>query len=50
VAENTPLQMQAERDTEAQVRPHYQTGLGTIVEVAEAQRLLVQAETGRAIK
>lgn len=44
VAENTPIQLQAARDTEAQARARYQAGLSTIVEVADAQRLLVQAE------
>lgn len=45
VAQNTPIQLQASRDSEAQARARFQAGLGTIVDVAEAQRLLVQAET-----
>lgn len=44
VAENTPLQLGAARATEMQSRARYQAGLGTIVEVADAQRLLVEAE------
>jgi len=44
VAEATPVELQAARDTEMQERARYQTGLATIVEVAEAQTLLVQAE------
>ncbi len=45
VAQNTPIQLKASRDSEAQARARFQAGLGTIVDVAEAQRLLVQAET-----
>jgi outer membrane protein TolC len=45
VAENTPIELQAARDTESQARTRYQAGLATIVDVAEAQGLLVQAET-----
>ncbi len=45
VAQNTPIQLRASRDSEAQARARFQAGLGTIVDVAEAQRLLVQAET-----
>ncbi len=45
VAENTPVQLRAARDTDTQSRARYQAGLATIVEVADAQRLLVQAET-----
>ncbi len=44
VAENTPVQLRAAHDTETQSRARYQAGLATIVEVADAQRLLVQAE------
>lgn len=49
VAENTPLQLEAARTTEAQARARYQAGLATVVEVAEAQRLLAQAETEDAL-
>ncbi|MBI3693657.1 MAG: TolC family protein, partial [Acidobacteria bacterium] len=44
VAENTPVQLAAARTLEQQATVRYKTGLATIVEVAEAQRLLVQAE------
>ena len=44
VAANTPVELQAARDTETQARARYQAGLATIVEVAEAQGLLVQAD------
>ncbi len=49
VAENTPVELQAARDTEAQVRARYQAGLATLSDVAEAQSLLVQAETDDAL-
>lgn len=44
VAENTPVELQASKDSETQARARFQAGLGTIVDVAEAQRLLLQAE------
>jgi len=44
VAANTPIQLEAARATEQQASARYKAGLGTIVEVAEAQRLLTQAE------
>jgi len=49
VAENTPIELKAARDTEFQARARYQAGLATIVDVAEAQGLLVQAETDDAL-
>jgi outer membrane protein TolC len=49
VAENTPIQLKAAQESEAQARARFQAGLGTIVDVAEAQRLLVQAETDDAL-
>ncbi len=49
VAENTPIQLRAARDTESQARARYRAGLATIVEVADAQRLLVQAEIDDAV-
>ena len=49
VAENTPVQLQAAREAEAQAAARYKTGLGNIVEVADAQRLLTQAETEDAL-
>jgi outer membrane protein len=44
VAENTPVELKASRDSEAQALARFKAGVGTIVDVAEAQRLLVQAE------
>lgn len=44
VAENTPVQLEAARAAEQQATARYNSGLGNIVEVAEAQRLLTQAE------
>jgi len=44
VAANTPLQLAAARQSEAQATARYQAGLASIVEVADAQSLLVQAE------
>jgi outer membrane protein TolC len=44
VAQNTPIQLEAARDTERQATARYKSGLGTLVEVAEAQRLVTQAE------
>ena len=44
VAANTPVQLAAAQQTEAQARARYQAGLASIVEVADAQSLLAQAE------
>lgn len=44
VAANTPLQLAAAQQSESQARARYQAGLASIVEVADAQSLLVQAE------
>ena len=44
VAANTPVQLVAARQTEAQARARYQAGLSGIVEIADAQSLLAQAE------
>ena len=44
VAENTPLELDAARTTETQERARYQAGLATLVDVADAQSFLVQAE------
>jgi outer membrane protein len=44
VAANTPIELQAAREGETQARARYESGLATVVEVAEAQSLLVQAE------
>ena len=49
IAENTPIQVDAAQQTETQARARYQAGLATVVEVAEAQRLLVQASIDDAL-
>jgi outer membrane protein TolC len=49
VAENTPVQLEAARVLEQQSQARYQAGLATIVEVADSQRLLLQAEVDDAV-
>ena len=49
IAQDTPAEVAAARATESQSRARYQAGLATIIEVAEAQSLLVQAETDDAL-
>jgi outer membrane protein TolC len=49
VAENTPIQLSAARTLEQQARARYDVGLADIVEVADAERLLLQAEVGDAV-
>jgi outer membrane protein TolC len=44
IAENTPVQLKAANDAVTRARARYDSGLGTLTEVAEAQRLLAQAE------
>jgi outer membrane protein TolC len=44
VAANMPVQLEAARETEQQATARYRAGLGTLIEVAEAQRLHTQAE------
>jgi outer membrane protein len=44
IAANTPVQVSAARATVEQATARYQSGLGNIDEVAEAQRLLAQSE------
>ena len=44
VAANTPVQLAAAQQSEAQARARYQAGLTSITEVADAQSLLAQAE------
>ena len=44
VAANTPVQLAAARQSETQARARYEAGLAQLVEVAEAQSLLAQAE------
>lgn len=49
VAGNTPVQVSAARAAAQQAAARYQSGLGNIDEVAEAQRLLTQAEIDDAL-
>jgi outer membrane protein len=49
VAANTPIQVSAARAATDQATARYQSGLGAIAEVAEAQRLLTQAEIDDAL-
>ena len=49
VAENTPIQLKAARTLDQQARARYQAGLSTVLEAAEAQRLLTQAEIDDAV-
>jgi len=44
VAENTPVELKASEDSETQAVARFKAGLGTIVDVAEAQQLLLQAQ------
>lgn len=49
VAANTPIEVAAARDATNQAQARYQAGLGNIDAVAEAQRLLAQAEINDAL-
>lgn len=49
VAANTPIELQAARAGETQSRARYQAGLANIVEAAQAEDLLVQAEIDDAL-
>jgi outer membrane protein TolC len=49
IARNTPVEREAARAGESQARARYQNGLASITEVAEAQRLLAQAEADDAV-
>jgi len=44
IAANAPEELRASQDSEAQAVARFKAGLGTIVDVAEAQRLLLQAQ------
>lgn len=44
IAENTPVRLEAARAAEQQATARYRAGLGNIVEVADAERLLAQSE------
>ena len=49
IAENTPIELEAARTLEAQAQARYKAELGTVVEVAEAHRLLRQAEVDESL-
>ena len=49
IAENTPIELEAGRTLEAQAQARYEAELGTVVEVADAHRLLRQAEVDDAL-
>lgn len=49
LAENAPRQLQAAQETELRVRKRFEAELTTVTEVAEAQRLLAQAEVESAL-
>src|SRR5262245_4974979 len=49
IAQNTPIQLAAAQQSEAQARARYQAGLASIVEVAEAQNLLAGADYQNAV-
>jgi len=49
IAQQTPIELSAARASETQSRARYDAGLATIVEVAEAESLLAQAETDDAV-
>ena len=44
VAANTPIQLAAAQQSESQARARYNAGLASVIEVADAQSLLAQAE------
>jgi outer membrane protein TolC len=49
IAANTPIELDAARTLETQAQARYKAELGTVIEVAEAQRLLRQAEVDDAL-
>jgi outer membrane protein TolC len=49
VAQNTPIELEAARTSEQQANARYKAGLGNIIEVAEAERILAQAEIDDAL-
>jgi outer membrane protein TolC len=49
IAQQTPVELAAARQTETQSRTRYQSGLATVVEVAEAENLLAQAAMDDAV-
>jgi outer membrane protein len=49
IAQNTPIESKAATDAESRARARYSNGLASITEVADAQRLLAQAEADDAL-
>jgi outer membrane protein len=49
IAQNTPIELKAATEAETRARARYASGLTSVTEVAEAQRLLAQAEADAAI-
>jgi len=49
ISENTPVQLLAAREARTSAEERYRSGLGTLTETAEAQRLLAQAEIDDAV-
>ena len=49
IAENTPVQLKAAHEAEVRARARYDAQLANVTEVAEAQRLLAQAEIDDAV-
>jgi outer membrane protein TolC len=49
IAANTPVEQRAAADAESRARVRYENGLASIIEVAEAERLLAQAEVDDAV-
>jgi outer membrane protein TolC len=49
IAQNTPIALQAARDAEKQASARYRAGLASVDAVAEAERLLAQAEIDDAV-
>jgi outer membrane protein len=49
VAANTPIEVESARAATRQTTARYQAGLGTLVDLADAQRLLTQAEINDAL-
>jgi outer membrane protein TolC len=49
IARNTPVELKAAADAESRARARYSSGLTGVTEVADAQRLLAQAETDDAL-
>jgi outer membrane protein TolC len=49
VAQNTPVELEAARQSETQQRARYQAGLATVIEVSAAESALAQAEGDDAV-